>query len=65
MNQLGMGGSPVAGSLLTPDPAEETLALERARHEEAEAEAAARNGHRPGDDERESRSVEREALGQQ
>jgi ubiquinol-cytochrome c reductase cytochrome b subunit len=65
MNQLGMGGSPVPGSLLTPDPAEEVLALERARHEEAEAEAAARNGHQPGDDERESRSVEREALGQQ
>jgi ubiquinol-cytochrome c reductase cytochrome b subunit len=65
MNQLGIGGSPVPGSLLTPDPVEETAALERARHEEAEAEAAARNGHRPGDDERESRSVEREALGQQ
>jgi ubiquinol-cytochrome c reductase cytochrome b subunit len=61
MNQLGMGGSPVAGSLLTPDSPEETAALERARHEEAEAEAAARNGHR-GDAERESRTEEREAL---
>ena len=40
MNQLGMGGSPVAGSLLKPDPADETAALERARAEEAAAEAA-------------------------
>jgi hypothetical protein len=31
----------------------------------AAAAPATRNGHRPGDDERESRSVEREALGQQ
>jgi ubiquinol-cytochrome c reductase cytochrome b subunit len=40
MNQLGMGGSPVDGSLLTPDPREETLALEKARREDAAAEAA-------------------------
>jgi ubiquinol-cytochrome c reductase cytochrome b subunit len=39
-----MGGAPVPGSLLTPDPAEETAALEQARREEAEREAAARNG---------------------
>jgi ubiquinol-cytochrome c reductase cytochrome b subunit len=62
MNQLGLGGSPVPGSLLTPDPAEETAALERARREEARAEAAARDGHRIGDQERESRTQEREAL---
>ncbi|HEX2299795.1 MAG TPA: cytochrome b, partial [Pseudonocardiaceae bacterium] len=31
MNQLGSGGFPVPGSLLTPDPAEETAALEVAR----------------------------------
>jgi ubiquinol-cytochrome c reductase cytochrome b subunit len=31
MNQLGAGGAPVPGSLLSPDPAEETAALERAR----------------------------------
>jgi ubiquinol-cytochrome c reductase cytochrome b subunit len=65
MNQLGMGGAPVPGSLLSPDPTEETAVLERARREEAEAEAAARNGHRPGDAEREARSEQREAIGQQ
>jgi ubiquinol-cytochrome c reductase cytochrome b subunit len=31
MNQLGSGGRPVPGSLLSPDPAEETAALELAR----------------------------------
>ncbi|SFQ36764.1 ubiquinol-cytochrome c reductase cytochrome b subunit [Amycolatopsis arida] len=31
MNKLGSAGQPVPGSLLTPDPAEETAALERAR----------------------------------
>ena len=40
MNQLGMGGAPVPGSLLTPDPPEETVALTKARHELASAEAA-------------------------
>jgi len=39
MNQLGFGGQPVPGSLLTPDPASETAALEQARAEEARAEA--------------------------
>jgi ubiquinol-cytochrome c reductase cytochrome b subunit len=63
MNQLGMGGSPVPGSLLTPDSPEETAALEQARHEEAEAEAAARNGHQPP--EAETRTEQREAIGQQ
>jgi ubiquinol-cytochrome c reductase cytochrome b subunit len=30
MNQLGLAGQPVAGSLLTPDPSDETAALARA-----------------------------------
>jgi ubiquinol-cytochrome c reductase cytochrome b subunit len=33
MNQIGAAGKPPAGSLLTPDPMEETTALERARTE--------------------------------
>ncbi|MCE3555294.1 cytochrome bc complex cytochrome b subunit [Pseudonocardia sp. RS11V-5] len=33
MNQLGYGGTPVAGSMLGPDPADETVALEQARAE--------------------------------
>jgi quinol---cytochrome-c reductase cytochrome b subunit len=37
MNQLGMGGAPPPGSLLTPDPVEETAALGRARAREAAA----------------------------
>ena len=45
MNQLGMGGAPVPGSLLTPDPAEETAALANARHELAGAEIADHEGH--------------------
>jgi ubiquinol-cytochrome c reductase cytochrome b subunit len=40
MNQLGMGGAPVPGSLLTPDPAEETAVLERARAGETDADHA-------------------------
>jgi ubiquinol-cytochrome c reductase cytochrome b subunit len=65
MNQLGMGGAPVPGSLLTPDPPEQTAALEQARRQEAEREAAARNGQQPGERERVARTEEREALGQQ
>ncbi|WP_298799924.1 ubiquinol-cytochrome c reductase cytochrome b subunit [uncultured Pseudonocardia sp.] len=38
MNQLGMGGAPVTGSLLTPDPLTETAALAQARAEDAAAE---------------------------
>ncbi|GEL17155.1 cytochrome bc1 complex cytochrome b subunit [Pseudonocardia asaccharolytica] len=38
MNQLGSAGAPVPGSLLTPDPVEESAALERARAEEVAAE---------------------------
>ena len=34
MNQLGLGGSPVPGPLLTPDPAERTRALAEARAEQ-------------------------------
>jgi ubiquinol-cytochrome c reductase cytochrome b subunit len=41
MNQLGTSGHPVAGTLLRPDPPEETAALERARAEEL----ASTNGH--------------------
>jgi ubiquinol-cytochrome c reductase cytochrome b subunit len=44
MNQLGMGGAPVPGSLLTPDSPEETAALERARADDATAAIAARDG---------------------
>ncbi|MFC4941960.1 cytochrome b [Pseudonocardia sp. GCM10023141] len=38
MNQLGMGGAPVSGSLLKPDPVEQTAALEQARADDAVAE---------------------------
>jgi ubiquinol-cytochrome c reductase cytochrome b subunit len=61
MNQLGSGGTPVAGSFLGPDPAEETAALERARAEYAEAEAARHGGH-SGDQERAAREEERREL---
>ncbi|GAA4878105.1 MULTISPECIES: cytochrome bc1 complex cytochrome b subunit [Saccharopolyspora] len=47
MNKLGAAGQPVAGSLLTPDPVDETAALERARHEEDERERA-EQGEREG-----------------
>jgi quinol---cytochrome-c reductase cytochrome b subunit len=60
MNQLGMGGNPVAGSLLKPDPVDETRALDRARAEEAAAEAAEHDNE--GDAARESREEERAAL---
>ena len=53
MNQLGMGGAPVPGSLLTPDPPEQTAALERARADGADAEAAARNGDAGREEQRE------------
>ncbi len=60
MNQLGIGGAPVAGSLLTPDPPEETRALAGARHELALAESARSDGHAPNDTEIEA--GERSAL---
>ena len=56
MNQLGSAGAPVAGSLIKPDPASETAALERARRELAEAEAS------HGDGNREAEERERGAL---
>jgi len=46
MNQLGSGGHPVAGSLLRPDPPEETATLERARAELAHANGSD-DGHAP------------------
>jgi ubiquinol-cytochrome c reductase cytochrome b subunit len=51
MNQLGIGGAPVTGSLLTPDPPEETRALTEARHELALAEAERSDQHAPNDEE--------------
>jgi ubiquinol-cytochrome c reductase cytochrome b subunit len=39
MNKLGAAGRPVKGSLLTPDPSEETAALERARHDDVARDA--------------------------
>jgi ubiquinol-cytochrome c reductase cytochrome b subunit len=44
MNKLGSGGTAVAGTLLRADPAEETVALERAR---AEQHGQGTNGHAP------------------
>ena len=61
MNQLGLGGTPVQGSLLTPDPPEQTAALERAKREEAEIEAGEHAGD-SGDSTREARVEQREAL---
>jgi len=55
MNGLGASGKPPAASLLTPDPAEETIALERARTEESAAEISS-NGHHARVTERESRA---------
>ena len=40
----------MAGSLLKPDPASETAALERARRELAEAEAAHADGNRSAEE---------------
>ena len=45
MNQLGFGGKPVPGSLLTPDPQSQTVALEEAREAEALAEQQEREAH--------------------
>jgi ubiquinol-cytochrome c reductase cytochrome b subunit len=61
MNQLGFAGAPVDGSLLRPDPPQETEELERARREEAAAEAALHAGH-SGDADREQRVEQREQL---
>ena len=53
MNQLGSAGAPVAGSLIKPDPASETAALERARRELSEAEASRGDGNREAEEPRE------------
>ena len=60
MNQLGSAGSPVPGSLLSPDPPEETAALERARA--AEAAAARSLAHGPDAAAVTARDEERAAL---
>jgi ubiquinol-cytochrome c reductase cytochrome b subunit len=49
MNQLGSAGAPVQGSLLRPDPADESEALERARAEENGAAAPRELAGRPKD----------------
>ncbi|MFC5993271.1 cytochrome bc complex cytochrome b subunit [Pseudonocardia hispaniensis] len=59
MNQLGLAGAPVSGSLLFPDPAGESAALDRAREEEASAEVAVRER---AAQEREAVEQERRAL---
>ena len=46
MNQLGSAGAPVSGTLLSPDPTDETVRLERARHEAHEQELRAREERR-------------------
>jgi ubiquinol-cytochrome c reductase cytochrome b subunit len=46
MNQLGAGGSPVPGSLLRPDPPDETAAAERARAVEAAVSGSGSGGRR-------------------
>ena len=61
MNQLGVAGTPVAGSLTTPDPAEQTAALERARRELMEAEAREHRGNE-GDENRAAYEEDRRAL---
>ena len=61
MNALGSAGSPVPGSLTKPDPATETAALERARHELAAAEGRDHGGH-DGDASRGAREEQREAV---
>jgi ubiquinol-cytochrome c reductase cytochrome b subunit len=50
MNKLGSAGHPVPGSLWSPDPAEETAALERERssHETGELEATPSGSSGPG-----------------
>jgi ubiquinol-cytochrome c reductase cytochrome b subunit len=52
MNQLGSSGHPVAGSLLRPDPPEETVALERARAELAHSNGAATDSEEHSKDDR-------------
>ncbi|SFN81810.1 menaquinol-cytochrome c reductase cytochrome b subunit precursor [Pseudonocardia ammonioxydans] len=58
MNQLGSAGEPVAGSLLKPDPVDESRALARARHEEHERELSELEERRTGRRELEARESE-------
>ncbi|BBG03133.1 MULTISPECIES: cytochrome bc1 complex cytochrome b subunit [Pseudonocardia] len=58
MNQLGSAGVPVPGSLLTPDPSDETRALAQARHEAHEREIAERDERAAARRELESRREE-------
>ncbi|RZS38893.1 menaquinol-cytochrome c reductase cytochrome b subunit precursor [Herbihabitans rhizosphaerae] len=44
MNQLGAAGHPVVGTLMRPDPVEETTALEKARSEQNGSENGSENG---------------------
>ena len=62
MNQLGMGGAPVPGSLLTPDPPEQTAALERSRAEAAALEGAAAHAGDEADTSPAAREEHREVL---
>ena len=61
MNQLGFAGAPVTGSLLTPDPADETAALEAARDRDA-TEEARQHERKPAAAEVQSRRAERGEL---
>ncbi|WP_394621806.1 cytochrome bc complex cytochrome b subunit [Lentzea sp. JNUCC 0626] len=50
MNKLGSAGHPVAGSTWSPDPVEETVALENARHQHLlESGAAEASGEKAGE----------------
>ncbi|QWF78165.1 cytochrome bc1 complex cytochrome b subunit [Amycolatopsis sp. CA-230715] len=51
MNKLGTAGQPVAGSLLRPDPVEETAALARAHANGHGSNGHSSNGHSPQADE--------------
>ncbi|HEY2762607.1 MAG TPA: ubiquinol-cytochrome c reductase cytochrome b subunit [Pseudonocardiaceae bacterium] len=59
MNQLGSAGAPVPGSLLRPDPPEQTRALESARREAA----AAAHQHAAQDSAAEAESEKRKLAG--
>ena len=61
MNSLGMAGSPVPGSLLTPDPADQTAELERVRRELTLAEEREHRGD-DGEASAVAREEQREVL---
>ncbi|MBP2369357.1 cytochrome bc1 complex cytochrome b subunit [Pseudonocardia parietis] len=58
MNQLGSAGEPVPGSMLSPDPADESRALAQAQHEAHERELAERDERAAARRELESRREE-------